>query len=153
LQISRNFFQYFSADAEIVDGHQPMDNFTGNIITLATGPRLPKNHVADFPIQVSDSSHVLVRKPNGKLEKWGSSESGLGVVFVRPLESEALELIVWGRTTEDLAHAVRLTPFMTGTGHPDFVILDTSSKWKGVEGSFLGFFDMHWNISPSSVLG
>lgn len=154
LQISRNLFQYFSADAEIVSGnHMPKNNFTGNSIILATGPHLPQNHVIDFPIQTSNTSHVLIRRRNEKLRRWGSSEDGQAAIFVRPSESEALELVVWGQTIEDLDHAARLTPLMTGIGQPDFVILDKSSKWKGVDGCSLGFFDAYWEISPSSVLG
>lgn len=153
LQISRNLFQYLSADAELVNGQQSINSFTGNTITVATGSSLPESHLADFPIRISNASHVLVREPGSRPKRWGSNDNDLGVVFLRPLQSEALELVVWGSTIEDLAHAARLTPFITGIGQPDFVILDRKSKWKGVEGTYLGFFDAGWEISRSSVLG
>jgi hypothetical protein len=153
LQISRNLYQYFSADAELVDDQQSMDSFTGNIITVATGSNLPSSGLQDFPIQITNDSHVLVRA-RGNMPKWRrSNENDVGVVFLRQSQSEALELVVWGSTIEDLAYAARLTPFMTGIGQPDFVILDRKSRWKGVEGTYLGFFDASWEIARSSVLG
>jgi hypothetical protein len=153
LQISRNLYQYFSADAEIVDGQQSMNSFGGNIITIATGSNLPPSHLRNFPIQITNDSHVLVREKDPLHKRVGSDQNDVGVVLLRPLQSEALELVVWGSTIEDLAYAARLTPFMTGMGQPDFVILNCKSRWRGVEGTSLGFFDAGWEISRSSVLG
>jgi hypothetical protein len=152
LQISRNLYQYFSADSELVDGQQSMETLTGNTITIATGSNLPTSHLQDFPIQITNDLYVLVRA-RGEKSKWRrSNDNDVGVVFLRPSQGEALELVVWGSTVEDLAYAARLTPFMTGIGQPDFVILDRKSRWKGVEGTYLGFFDAGWEISQSSVL-
>lgn len=96
---------------------------------------------------------MLVRAPGHVSTLRRSNHSDVGVVFLRPSQSEALEQLVWGSTLEDLAWAARLTPFQTGIGQPDFVILDRESRWKGVEGTSLGFFDAGWEISRSSVLG
>lgn len=81
------------------------------------------------------------------------NDTDAGAIFVRPLKDSQLELVVWGKSFNGLAQAVRLTPLTTGIGVPDFVILDGESRWKGVEGASLGFFDAFWNISPSSILG
>lgn len=154
LQVSRNLYQYFSADAEIVDVEQQKcpESFIGNTITVVTGSSLPPSHLRDFPIRISNDSQVLVRVP-GNMPIWTrANDNDVGAVFLRPSQSQALELVVWGRTVNDLAWAARLTPFMTGIGQPDFVILDRKSRWKGVEGTSLGFFDAGWEISQSSVL-
>jgi len=135
-------------DKGLLDKGQTEDSVANLItVTLRESVDLP----SDFPIQILDS-RLLVRGPNGRLEEYGAGDGDLGVVFVRPLKSGSLELVVWGRSSHGLAQAARLTPLTTGIGQPDFVILEGSSKWKGVEGTSLGFFDAHWNITSSSVM-
>lgn len=155
LQISRNLYQYFSADSELVDGQQqpPKEDFPGNTITIATGSDLPPSRLQDFPIQITNDSQVLVRAPGRVSTLRRSNHNDVGAVFLRPSQSEALEQVVWGSTLKDLAWAARLTIGQTGIGQPDFVILDRESRWNGVEGTSLGFFDAGWEISRSSVLG
>lgn len=154
LQVSRNLYQYYSADSELVDGqqHSPKEEFLGNIITIATGSNLPPSQLRDFPIQITNDSQVLVRASGHVSMLKRSNHNDVSAVFLRPTQNEALEQVVWGSTLEDLAWAARLTPFMTGIGQPDFVILSRESRWKGVEGTSLGFFDAGWEISKSSVL-
>jgi hypothetical protein len=151
LQISRNLLQYFSADAEIVDGSLITEESPGNIIRVSLESSLPNGLRQDFPVKVEDS-HLLLRNKEGKYEEYSPDEENLAAVFVRPASQGSLELVVWGRTSLGLSLAARLTPLTTGIGQPDFVILDADSRWKGVEGTSLGFFDAHWNISASSVL-
>lgn len=155
LQISRNLYQYFSGDSEIIDGQQQQlkEDFPGNTVTIATGSNLPPCQLGDFPLQITNDSRVLVRVPGHASMLKRSNHNNVGAMFLRPSQSEALEQVVWGSTLEDLAWAARLTPFMTGIGQPDFVILSRESRWKGAEGTLLGFFDAGWEISRSSVLG
>ncbi|TID19962.1 hypothetical protein E6O75_ATG07422 [Venturia nashicola] len=140
LQISRNLYQYFSADSELVDGQgkQSKEDFPGNTITIATGSKLPPYQLGDFPLQITNDSQVLVRAPGHVSMSKRSNHNDVGAVFLRPSRSEALEQVIWGSTLEDLAWAARLTPFMTGVGQPDFVILSRESRWKGVEGPGFG---------------
>jgi hypothetical protein len=119
---------------------------------VATGSSLPPAHLRDFPIQISNASHVLVRESGSSHKRKGSDDTESWAVFLRPSKSEALELVVWGSTIESLACAARLTPFMTGIGQPDFVISNLKSRWEGVEASYLGFFNAEWEISRSSIL-
>lgn len=155
LQISRNLYQYFSADSELLDGQQHLskEDFPGNTITIATGSNLPPYRLGEFPLQITNDSQVLVRPPGHFSNLKRLNHNDVAAVFLRPSQSEALEQVVWGSTLEDLAWAARLTPFMTGIGQPDFVILSRESRWKGIEGTSLGFFDAGWEISRSSVLG
>lgn len=45
-----------------------------------------------------------------------------------------------------LSQVARLVPMMTGTGQPDYVIVDRSAAWRGVDGCVLGWFDGRWEV-------
>lgn len=151
LQISRNFHQYFYADSKIISANSSNDNGTGNVISVAIGGGSPPSHHPDFPIQAGTSG-VSVRDSKGHAREYGN-KSRLGAVFLRPLDTERLELVVWGSDREGLAQAARLVPTVTGVGQPDFVVLGESATWRGVEGALaLGFFDHMWSVTPSSVV-
>lgn len=78
----------------------------------------------------------------------------MGVIFLRPLEDEKLELVVWGSDIEGLEQAARLVPTLTGVGQPDFLVLSESCRWKGHAGLYAAcFFDHSWRISPGSYIG
>jgi hypothetical protein len=149
LQISRNFQQYFYADANIVSSNSSSFSGSGNVVSVCIG-RVPEGMHPDFPIQASPSG-VTVKDGKGKVRKYSSSR--LGAVFLRPLDGERLELVVWGSDVEGLLQASRLVPTVTGVGQPDFVVLGESARWRGVEGAAaLGFFDHAWGVTASSVV-
>lgn len=52
----------------------------------------------------------------------------MGALFLRPLDGERLELVVWGADVAGLEHAARLVPALTGVGQPDFVILSAKCR-------------------------
>lgn len=150
LQISRNFHQYFYADANVVSANSTSVNGSGNVISVSIGSVPPSLH-PDFPIQAGPEG-VSVRDNRGNIRRYGVA-SGLGAAFLRPLEGERLELVVWGSDAEALWQASRLVPTVTGVGQPDFVVLGESARWRGVEGALaLGFFDHKWAVTPSSVV-
>jgi hypothetical protein len=153
LQISCNLHQYFQADAIISSpSRNAVTNATGNVITLAHGVSVPSSIHSDFPIQVDDSG-ISVRDYKGILHHYTSEGTSLGAVFLRPLDGERLELVVWGNDDDGLTQAARMVPMVTGVGQPDFVVLGESAKWKGVEGGMaLGFFGHEWDVTASSVL-
>lgn len=152
LQVSRNLYQYFSADSVIVstvlwDSSVPGP---GNVISVAIDDTLPNLH-PDFPIQIG-AAGVSVRDSKGRRHEY-SGGIGLGAAFLRPLQDERLELVLWGSDDLGLSLAARLVPMLTGVGQPDFVVLGESARWRGVEGTLaLGFFDHEWSVTPSSVL-
>ncbi|KAJ5906275.1 uncharacterized protein N7473_003191 [Penicillium subrubescens] len=158
LQISRNLFQYFAADSQIIEScsnntlqHQP-----GNVITLAVGHDLPPAPMETYPIQIDQGR--LVISTSGSLsalpalrEEYVFGEPGLGAVFLRPCPGETLELVVWGTDLDGLRQAARLVPTITGSGQPEYVVLGDSSRWEGVAGAYAaGHLDWSWQISPSS---
>ena len=150
LQISRNFHQYFYADANVISTNASIDSSSGNVITVSIGAGPPSLH-PNFPIQ-TEKSMISVRDSKGNRREYGR-DAQLGAVFLRPLKDERLELVVWGSDAEGLAQASRLVPTVTGVGQPDFVILGESARWRGVEGALaLGFFDHEWEVTPSSLL-
>jgi hypothetical protein len=154
LQISRNLYQYFQADANIISSPSwnATTNDTGNVITLATGTSIPPNIHPDFPIQ-ADASGMSVRDYKGTPHRYSSESTSLGAAFLRPLDGERLELVVWGSDDEGLSQATRMVPMVTGVGQPDFVVLGESAKWKGVEGAMaMGFFGHEWEVTAGSVV-
>jgi hypothetical protein len=151
LQVSRNLHQYFSADSVIVS--RPLwstsANETGNVIALVVGGEVPSSIHPDFPLEVG-ATGVSIRNSKGLLQHF-NEDGRLGAAFLRPLEGERLELVLWGSDDLGLALAARLVPMITGVGQPDFVVLGESAKLKGVEGALaLGFFDHEWAVTPSS---
>ncbi|OCK80274.1 hypothetical protein K432DRAFT_425876 [Lepidopterella palustris CBS 459.81] len=152
LQVSRNLFQYFSADSAIINSSLTGDYGTGNIITIGIGEHLHPSAHSRFPIEVTASS-LLIRDCEGS-EKVYEGEDGLSAIFLRPLNDERLELVIWGVDKRSLQLAARLVPMLTGVGQPDFVVMRRSCLWKGAEGAVaMGFFDHSWNVSKSSLIG
>lgn len=150
LQISRNFHQYFYADANIVLANSSDDNGVGNVMSVNIG-NVPESLHPNFPIKAGTTG-ISIRDYKGSIREY-TSRSRLGAVFLRPLDNERLELVVWGSDHEGLAQAARLVPTVTGVGQPDFVVLGENSWWRGVEGALaLGFLDHEWNVTPSSVV-
>jgi poly(3-hydroxybutyrate) depolymerase len=150
LQISRNLHQYFQADSSIVSSSDHISSScTGNVITLAVGSDLDVSG-NNFPIQVGESG-ITARDYRGREQTYG--EEARGAAFLRPLEGERLELVLWGADDEGLRQASRIVPLLTGVGQPDFVIFGESARWKGIEGVLaMGFFDSDWEVTPSSVM-
>ena len=152
LQVSRNLHQYFYADAAISLSNVSNTTGTGNLISIAIGANVPTGLHPNFPIQLG-ADGVSIRDFKGNVQNYAASTGALGAIFLRPLADERLELLVWGSNAEGLAQAARLVPMMTGVGQPDFVVLDESANWRGVEGALaLGFLDYQWEVTPSSVL-
>ena len=112
LQVSRNLYQYFQADSELVASSEGLKLHTGNVITIASGRRLAQSLLPAFPISVADDKGVLVRDHGGGRHLYAFQE-GLGVVCLRPLPEERLELVVWGFDEAGLRRAGRLVPMLT----------------------------------------
>jgi poly(3-hydroxybutyrate) depolymerase len=151
LQISRNLHQYFQADTSVVSStSDPVSSdATGNVITLATGSSLEASQTG-FPVHVAKSG-ITIRDYRGQEHRYG--EEGRGAAFLRPLEGERLELVLWGVDDEGLRQASRIVPMLTGVGQPDFVVFGESAKWKGIEGVLaMGFFDSDWEVTSSSII-
>jgi hypothetical protein len=158
LQISRNLFQYFAADSQIIGScsNNSSQHQSGNVITLAVGHDLPPAPMDTYPIQVDQgrlvvsTSRALSALPAFRQE-YVYGEPGLGAVFLRPCSGERLELVVWGTDLDGLRQAACLVPTITGSGQPEYVVLGDSSRWEGVAGAYAaGHFDWSWQISPSS---
>ena len=151
LQISRNLFQYFTADTEIVSFAAPKFD-GGNHIRVEVGEHLSRSTLKSHPITVEKNTGIAVRDSLGMRREYAFKE-GLGAIFLRPLPNERLEMVVWGYDTNGLSHAARLVPTITGVGQPDFVVVSRKCAWKGMGGTLaMGFFDSFWNVSRASFL-
>ena len=154
LQISRNLFQYFSADARLyLDGVAPTAS-QSNIITLAMACDPSPTVTSTFPITVSTKGIDLYRFiDTQELFTSYKPQEGLGLIMLRPLADERLELLIWGHDEAGLRQAARLVPMLTGVGQPDFIVLGKEVAWKGIGGVLaMGFFDWHWQISGESYV-
>jgi predicted esterase len=151
LQVSLNLHQYFQADTSVVSSasESVSSNLTGNVITLATNSSLETSQT-DFPIHVGQLG-ITIRDHRGREHRYG--EEARSAAFLRPLDGERLELVLWGADDEGLRQASRVVPLLTGVGQPDFAVFSESAKWKGVEGVLaMGFFDSDWEVTPSSII-
>ena len=152
LQISRNLCQYYAADTDIAANYTTALNTTGNIISIAIGEDLPQEIDDQQSIWVTHDGIII--DYNGENYGWSAWQSkGLAAIFLRPLAGKRLELVVWGVNAKALETSARLVPLLTGGGQPDFIIMDQTMLWKGLEGTLgLGFFDWDWQVSQNSYL-
>lgn len=153
LQISRNLYQYFGADSEILPLDTSLQQGRSTVIRVVNGTQLDMHEHPDFPIRVDLDGKLSLRDTAGYIKQFDSRDS-LAAIFVRPIGYHGLELVVWGANSEDLQIAARLVPMLSGVGQPDFVIADRTMMWKGASGVLaLGFFDHRWNVSQNSYVG
>jgi len=152
LQVSRNLFQYFRADTEVVGGKDHGNSARGNVITVAMGRDFPRSVRPHFPIDLIEKKGISIRNSSDRRTVFGFQE-GLGAIFLRPLPNERLELIVWGFDSLGLRLAARLLPMLTGVGQPEFIIVSNRCAWEGAGGVLaMGSFDNFWNVSETSFV-
>ena len=152
LQVSRNLFQYFSADSEIVGEGGDLNAEGGNVISIAVGTELPSSSVHDwFPVFLAPARGICIRKPSGLATV--RLREGLGATFLRPLTDGRLELVVWGLDDQGLRQAARLLPTLTGVGQPELVVVSKRCAWEGAGGVLaMGTFDCCWKVSEDSFV-
>ena len=153
LMISQNLLQYFGADSILENDRVDANKREhGNLITIGVGNSVGTGYLTAHPIVVSTDS-LAIRDARGAERVIGPSVGGLGAIYLRPLQHQRLELVIWGTDYNSLFTASKLMPLMTGTGQPDFVVTTVESRWRGLDGAAaLGFFDFAWNVSSLSYL-
>lgn len=141
LQISRNFYQYFGADTEILSA---IPESLGNVILLDRPGESKSVSYSDEAVVVTDAAGRKHRYP---------AEDGLGAIFLQPLGKGRLLLSVWGVDEEGLRLAARLVPLRTGVGAPELVVVGKEMARTGVAGvKALGVFDSEWRVAGGSYL-
>ena len=151
LQASRNLYQYFSADNEIVHKDLLKYSSTGNTVSVCWGFEATSCGCikSTHPIQMV-GTEILLFDASAKKRVFTRQE-GLGAIYLAPAPEERLELVVWGADEEGLRQAARLIPTMSGVGQPDFVIVRRRCAAEGAAGVLaMGFFDHSWKISEGS---
>jgi len=153
LQVSRNLYQYFAADTVVGHSAEAATGGAGNLISVGTGESIWPGGLASHAIRVREGS-LTIRERCGRVRKYSWSHGGsVGAIFLRPLSGERVELVVWGSDVAGMQLAARLVPTLSGVGSPDFVVLDSSSAWKGMDGALaMGFLDSKWGVSETSYL-
>lgn len=151
LQVSRNLLQYLGADSQILDSNAKVSSLHGNVISLAIKD-FPKKAPHFDAITLDNTEGLVMCKTNGQRRTY-EMEEGLGAIFLRPLEKERLELIIWGYDDQGLRQAARLVPMLTGVGQPDFIIVSKRCAWNGAAGVHaVGLFDNFWKVSEASFV-
>lgn len=112
LQVSRNLYQYFRADADIAFSDKDVISHKGNVITIAHGTELKQSLLSSYPITVVKDKGVAVRDHKGHQHLY-AFRSGLGILCLRPLPQERLQAVIWGYDGAGLRYAARLLPLMT----------------------------------------
>lgn len=152
LQISRNLFQYFAADSEIVQSVDALQSPTGNTISVSIGPESFQRSTNRYAIEIKDGKGISIRDSLGRMRLY-PLEEGLGAIFLRPLPDERTNVVIWGVDDAGLRSVARLMPMLTGVGQPDFIVVSQACAWKGAAGILAaGFLDYRWNVSRSSYL-
>ena len=87
LQVSRNLYQYFGADTDIVT--RPLStssepNMTANVITLAKGADQLPARLPSHPIEFRPSLGIIIHKRDGNKRIYVFGD-GLGAIFLKPL--------------------------------------------------------------------
>ena len=152
LQVSRNLFQYFAADSEIIHSNADVDQGEGNVISLALGFDFLGRSSEIHSIAVTKDRGLVLRKHNGQTRAY-ELQGGLGVIYLRPLVGGRLELVMWGYDNWGLKLASRLVPMLTGVGQPEYIVVSNACAWKGAAGVLaMGSFDNSWNLSEASFI-
>ena len=150
-QVSRNHFQYFQADTEILVDGTSLGEFEGNVIAIALGVDLEHIHQEKRPVRVS-RQQILIDCHNDNIRKY-DLEEGLGAIFLSPLPKGRLELVVWGFDVNGLRQAARLVPMLTGVGQPEFIIVRKRCAWEGAAGVLaMGALTNTWQASAGSFM-
>lgn len=152
LQVSRNLFQYFSADSEIIHSNADVDQGEGNVVSLALGFDFLGHSSEVHSITVTKDLGLVLRKSNGQTRAY-ELQGGLGAIYLRPLVGGRLELVIWGYDNWGLKLASRLVPMLTGVGQPEYIVVSNACAWKGAAGVLaMGSFDNSWNLSEASFI-
>lgn len=151
LDISRNLFQYFAADSEILADSPSTD---GNLVILGVPSEMNINSQelwGEFPIEIMGND-IVITDAQGRQRKY-PLEPGMGLIYLHPLPKERLALVILGADEVGLRTAARLFPLRTGVGQPNFVIAGKEMRWSGVSGvKAMGMFDSLWQVSYASYL-
>lgn len=119
----------------------------GNVILVdIKDSRTLGQSAIDMGLSINKES-ISVREATGRLKIY-PMEPGVGAIFLQPLGSERVAIVVIGADEDGLRSAVRLVPLRTGVGQPNLIILGKEAGWKGVEGTLaMGMFDSKWQLS------
>lgn len=154
LDISRNLFQYFAADSEILADSPRSASTDGNLVILGVPSEMDINSQGlwgEFPIGIMGND-IVITDAQGRQRKY-PLEPGMGLIYLHPLPKGRLALVIWGADEVGLRTAARLFPLRTGVGQPNFVIAGKEMRWSGVSGvKAMGMFDSLWQVSYASYL-
>ncbi|KAK6534290.1 hypothetical protein TWF281_005618 [Arthrobotrys megalospora] len=152
-EISRNLFQYYSADTEIGLAQDLPQRWDGNVVVLGKFhlSYIPTELRHTFPISQSEDGGITFKLSNGETVRY-TNRPAMGMIFVFPIEGDGrVGILIWGSDAVGLRRVTRLFPIRTGVSQPDFIVLGGESGWKGAAGALaLGMFDSKWQIQPSA---
>jgi len=151
--IAHNIFLYFGAEVDIRFDYEVDDSsLSGNVISLGMEEentylrQVIRDSVIDFRIRAEH--HSIVINDNVKMHTY--SGDGVGAIYLHPLPRSRLLLNICGVDQKGLEKAVRLFPYRTGAGQPDWIIVGPEMGVQGIQGvNAMGYYSNLWDIETS----
>jgi len=150
--IAQNLFIYFGTEVDIRYDYEMKDsNPTGNVIALGTEAqnsylRQINKHSSqnrNFPIQTKDKTIII----NDRNRRHVYKGKDIGAIYLQPLSENRLLLTICGTTQKGIDLAVRLFPYRTGAGQPDWIIVGPEMGVRGMQGvQAMGYYNNLWEI-------
>ncbi|KAK6528694.1 hypothetical protein TWF694_003937 [Orbilia ellipsospora] len=148
LEVSRNLYQYYSADTKIgiIDDLEQIKK--GNVVVLGRFDKtlLPEELRSTFPVSQTESGDINLQLQSGEKITY-KNRPGIGMVLLFPIGKDRVGILIWGSNDDAVRRASMLMPIRTGSSQPDFIILGPESGWNGAAGALaLAMFDSHWQF-------
>jgi len=134
--IAQNLFIYFGTEVDIRYDYEMKDsNPTGNVIALGT--------------EAQNSYLRQINKHSSQNRNFPIQNKGkdIGAIYLQPLSENRLLLTICGTTQKGIDLAVRLFPYRTGAGQPDWIIVGPEMGVRGMQGvQAMGYYNNLWEI-------
>src|ERR1700737_1287568 len=136
--IAQNVFIYFGAEVDIRFDDEVDDlGLSGNVISLGMEDQntylrkvVQDFGVEHFPIRAENQAIVV----NDTIDAHRYSGEETGAIYLHPLPRSRLLLSICGTDQKGMEKAVRLFPYRTGSGQPDWIVVGPQMGVQGVQG-------------------
>jgi len=154
--IAQNLYTYFGAEIDIrFDNDTEITRLEGNIICLGMEDEnsyiqevIADSNVRTKPFPIRAKNSVVTINDTSSVHTYHGD--GVGAVYLHPLETSRLLMIICGTDAKGLERAAKLFPYRTGVGQPDWVVVGLKMGVYGMEGvEAMGYYNNLWDIEPA----
>jgi len=152
--IAQNLYLHFGAEVDICFDYETDDvSLDGNVISLGMEDEntylqgIGGSHLQrPFPIQANKQA---IHINDTTINRIYHGE-GIGAIYLHPLSRSRALLIICGTDEVGLEKAVKLFPYRTGVGQPDWIVVGSKMGVQGMEGvEAMGYYSNLWDIETS----